>query len=286
MWPNPALIQRAGSRASSPGDHSCRRGSPARQAHELPPRPPRFVQQQRGSQAHRTGTPTDPRAEPRARTRRRGVAPGCADRCRRPCSRARRASDPTPRRRGRECWPRSRPSADWSAQSRHSGCCRSWAAPAPRRVEHGHPQINTVAQFGLGKPHPLHGMTGQRFIQQGHDGRIDILCARDDRRDHPKINRPSGELRHHRRQIVPQRPGIPDLPRRPRPADVLRRRHLGGPPRTDRYARGCSRPDLWRDAHPTPPPLPTATRWPPTPTETPHPWRLSRPRRTCLRTCV
>ncbi len=98
--------------------------------------------------------------------------------------------------------------------------------PHPGRVELGHPQIDPVGQFGPRQSHPLRHMPGQRRIQPGHHLVIDGRGAGDDRHHHPEINRPGREHRRHRRQLVAQRPRIPDQPRGPAPTDVQRRRHL------------------------------------------------------------
>jgi hypothetical protein len=100
----------------------------------------------------------------------------------------------------------------------------------PHRVgiEFGHPQVDTVAQLGRREPHPFHTMPGDRSIQLRHAVGFDVLGAADDHLDHPVIDHPGGEHRRDCGQIITQHPRHMDLVPRPPPADVLRRRHLGG----------------------------------------------------------
>ena len=71
-------------------------------------------------------------------------------------------------------------------------------------------------------------MGGHRGIQRGQHLRIGhILAATDNRGHHPKINRPTAEHRRNLRQPLAQRDRIVQLPGRPAPAHVVRRRDLG-----------------------------------------------------------
>ena len=67
-------------------------------------------------------------------------------------------------------------------------------------------------------------MTGDRFIELGHDVVVNVLGAADDGRDHPKINHPAGEHLGHRRQPVLQRARKLHLTHRAGMAEVRRRR--------------------------------------------------------------
>ena len=71
----------------------------------------------------------------------------CADRGHTPWRPTHRGADRARRRRRRGCCRRCRPSPPGSARSRHSGRPRSLAAPAPRPVELGHPQIHPIPQL-------------------------------------------------------------------------------------------------------------------------------------------
>ena len=150
-------------------DHWCRRGWPARPAHESPRTPPRPPHRAR----RRPGSPQSALAGQRGLTaRQRPTRIGAA------LLLGARIVAHTP-------WPPTHPGADPALpRLRHRLCPTKPAMPSsldsmldipvvvhvrrhphPGRIELGHPQIHPVTQLRPGQLHPLLGMPGDRLIQ-------------------------------------------------------------------------------------------------------------------------
>lgn len=97
-----------------------------------------------------------------------------------------------------------------------------------RRVEPGHPHVDPLDEFGLGQPHPLVPVPGDRGIQLGDQlGIVDQLRAAYHRGHQPKVDVSPRKRFGDPGQPLPQVDRVAQPPAGSSAADAQRRGHLG-----------------------------------------------------------